>query len=66
MWSGDECFDYKTNKQIIKIDKKHFRPAEVDLLKGDATRAKQILGWQPKHDIESLIKDDALLVLYCK
>jgi len=56
-WSGDECFDYKTNKQIIKIDRKHFRPAEVDVLQGDATRAKQILGWQPKHDLDSLIKD---------
>ena len=40
--------DKKTNKTIIKIDKKYFRPQEVDHLKGDYSKAKKILKWSPK------------------
>lgn len=44
-------------KAVIKIDTRYFRPAEVDILLGDATKAKQKLGWQPKHTLEDLIVD---------
>ena len=43
-------------KKYVKVDKKFFRPAEVDLLVGDSSKAKRILGWQPKVKFESLIK----------
>lgn len=43
-------------KKYVKIDSKYFRPAEVDLLIGDATKAKKKLGWQPKVTFSELVK----------
>ena len=45
------------NNCIIECHKKYFRPAEVDTLKGDFSKARKLLKWKPKHDINSLIKD---------
>ena len=42
---------------LIKIDKNYFRPTEVDTLLGDATKARNVLGWKPKMNIHDLIKD---------
>ena len=47
----------KDNKTIIKIDKKYFRPTEVNYLVADFKKAKKILGWKPKYDINKLIED---------
>ena len=47
----------KNNILISTIDKKYFRPAEVDLLIGDPTKAKNILGWAPKYNLEKIIID---------
>ena len=44
-------------KEVIAVDPKYFRPTEVELLLGDPTKAKQKLGWSPKHDLKSLVKD---------
>jgi GDPmannose 4,6-dehydratase len=44
-------------KEVIAVDPKYFRPTEVDLLLGDPTKAKSKLGWKPKHDLKSLVKD---------
>ena len=59
-WKGeglDETgIDKKTGKTIIAIDKRHFRPSEVDVLIGDSTKAKNILGWTPKVKFEELVK----------
>ena len=52
----DECYDFNGNV-IITTDEKYKRPAEVDLLIGDSTKARKQLGWKPKHDINSLIDD---------
>ncbi len=41
--------------QYVKIDPRYYRPTEVDLLIGDATKAKKILGWEPKVSFEELI-----------
>ena len=41
-------------KHHVEIDPRYFRPAEVDLLLGDASKAKEKLGWQAKTDLESL------------
>jgi GDPmannose 4,6-dehydratase len=51
--------DYKipVGKEIVAVDPKYFRPTEVDLLLGDPTKAKTKLGWKPKHDLSSLVKD---------
>ncbi len=42
---------------IVKVDTKYYRPTEVDFLIGDATKAKQKLGWQPKYSLSQLITD---------
>jgi GDPmannose 4,6-dehydratase len=54
---GHQFFDATNNQVIIKTNPKFFRPAEVDLLIGDCTKAKEKLGWTPKHDLGYLIRD---------
>jgi GDPmannose 4,6-dehydratase len=48
-------------RKIVEVDPKYFRPSEVDLLIGDATEAKKVLGWEPKlslsHIIDEMIED---------
>ena len=44
-------------KEVLSIDPNYFRPTEVDLLIGDPTKAKEKLGWVPKYDLTSLVKD---------
>ncbi len=46
----------ENGKGIVKIDKKYYRPTEVDLLIGDSTKAKKELGWESKTDLNDLIK----------
>jgi GDPmannose 4,6-dehydratase len=43
-------------EQYVKIDPRYFRPTEVDILLGDATKAYEILGWQPTTTFEELVK----------
>jgi GDPmannose 4,6-dehydratase len=45
------------NPVVIRIDKKYFRPAEVDLLLGDPSKAMKKLGWCPKYDLNMLIRE---------
>ncbi len=42
---------------VIAIDPRYFRPAEVDLLVGDASKARRILGWEPRHSLTDLIRE---------
>lgn len=51
--------EYKLHigKQVVVIDEKYYRPTEVDLLIGDATKAYQKLGWKPKYDLQMLVKE---------
>jgi GDPmannose 4,6-dehydratase len=49
--------DTKTGKTIIAVDTRYFRPAEVETLLGDATLAKDILGWKPSCSFEKLVTD---------
>ena len=42
---------------VVEVDPKYYRPAEVDLLIGDATKAKQKLGWEPKYNLDELIRE---------
>ncbi len=61
VWEGeglDEVGINKlTGKPVIKVDPKYFRPAEVETLLGDATKAKEKLGWEPKISFEQLVED---------
>jgi GDPmannose 4,6-dehydratase len=50
-------FQLEIGKEVIAIDPKYYRPTEVELLLGDPTKAKLKLGWEPKHSLESLVKD---------
>ncbi len=50
-------FDKKTNRELVFVDSEYFRPTEVELLIGDPTKAKTKLKWQPKHNLDSLVKD---------
>jgi len=60
-WRGEkeeeEGFDEKTGKVLIKIDKKYYRPTEVDLLVGDPSKAQEKLKWKHKYNIEDLISE---------
>ena len=49
--------DQKTQKILIRVDKKYFRPTEVDILHGDYTKAKENLGWSPKISFQELVKE---------
>ena len=42
---------------VVSVDPKYFRPTEVDLLIGDPTKSKTILGWKPAYDLDGLVKD---------
>jgi GDPmannose 4,6-dehydratase len=60
-WRGEgvneEGYDECTGKVLIKIDPKYFRPAEIDILLGDSSRARNELGWVPKNNFNTLVKE---------
>ena len=59
-WQGEgleeKGIDHSGNI-CVEIDRKYFRPCEVDFLLGDASKAKQELGWQPEFNIDTLVQD---------
>jgi len=55
--SRDPQFKLKVGQEVIKVDPRYYRPTEVDLLIGDPTKARTKLGWKPKYDLQSLVKD---------
>lgn len=61
LWVGkgikEKGIDAKTKKVIIEIDKKYFRPQEVEFLLGDYSKAKKILKWKPKISLDKMIDD---------
>lgn len=63
-WEGagpDEIgYDNNTGKKIVVVDKKYIRPAEVDRLIGDSSKARKKLGWHPQYSFEDLVKDMCL------
>lgn len=60
VWQGtaltEQAIDVKTGKAIVAIDPKYFRPAEVDLLLGDASKAKHDFAWEPQVKFAELVK----------
>lgn len=59
-WQGkgvdEKGIDRATGKVLVEIDPNYFRPTEVDLLVGDSSKAKKLLGWEPKVGIEELVQ----------
>lgn len=68
IWEGngleEKGIDTVTGNTVIVIDKKYFRPAEVESLLGDATKAKEVLGWQPQIEFKDLVKDMCINGVY--
>jgi len=60
-WEGkgikERGFRIDTNEEVIRIDKRYFRPTEVKDLLGDATKAREKLGWTPKISLEEMINE---------
>jgi GDPmannose 4,6-dehydratase len=60
-WKGeglDEVgIDKSSGRTVIRVNPKYFRPAEVETLLGDATKAKEKLGWEPKISFKQLVED---------
>ena len=50
-------YQLEKGKEILEVDPRYFRPTEVELLIGDPTKAKTQLNWEPKYDLDALIKD---------
>ena len=59
-WKGkglkEVLINTENNKVIVRINKKFFRLAEVDLLQGDSSKAKKIIKWKPKVNFKQLVK----------
>ncbi len=60
-WSGEgvseKAIDKATGKTVVAVNPKFFRPAEVELLLGDSTKARTKLGWKPQYDLQALTKE---------
>jgi len=60
-WEGEGVnevgYDTKTNKAIVRVDPRYFRPAEVELLLGNPAKAERVLGWKRKVDFDSLVTE---------
>jgi len=61
VWKGEgrdeKGFDAKTGAELVAVDSQYFRPTEVDLLHGDASKAKKVLGWSHKVSFTDLVTD---------
>jgi len=57
---GDDAPGVKVGDVIVKIDPRYFRPAEVETLLGDPTKAKQKLGWEPEISVQEMCKEMVL------
>ena len=54
---NNDKFQLPIGKEVLNVDPKYFRPTEVDLLIGDASKAKNKLGWEPEFTLQELVKD---------
>jgi GDPmannose 4,6-dehydratase len=60
-WTGtgieERGIDHKTLRTLVRIDPHYFRPTEVDILRGDASKARNVLGWAPKVTFPQLVHE---------
>ncbi len=54
---SNELYQLPIGKEVVAVDAHYYRPTEVDLLIGDPTKAKTKLGWEPKYNLDSLVKE---------
>ncbi len=54
---NNQEFQLEIGKEVVAVDKAYYRPTEVDLLIGDATKAKEKLGWVPEYNLDDLVED---------
>ena len=54
---SNPMFQLEIGKIVVRVDPEYYRPTEVDLLLGDPTKSKTQLGWEPKYDLQALVKD---------
>jgi GDPmannose 4,6-dehydratase len=54
---GDGVLGVKAGQVVVQIDARYYRPTEVDLLIGDATKAREKLGWEPQHTLSELVDE---------
>lgn len=54
---SNDAYQLPAGKVVVAVDPEYFRPTEVELLIGDATKAKEKLGWQPKYNLAALVKE---------
>ena len=50
-------YNFLLSKIVVVVDKNYYRPTEVDLLIGDASKANKMLGWKPKYTLDELISE---------
>ena len=50
-------FNLKKDQVVVSVSKKYYRPSEVDILVGDASKARKELGWEPKYNLDLLVKE---------
>ena len=50
-------YQLEVGRVVVKVDPRYYRPTEVDLLIGDPTKSKTQLGWEPKYDLQNLVKE---------
>ncbi len=55
--SNNARYKFSAGQCVVEVDKRYFRPSEVDLLIGDASKAKEKLGWQPSFSLTELIEE---------
>ncbi|MCU0376105.1 MAG: GDP-mannose 4,6-dehydratase, partial [Chitinophagaceae bacterium] len=51
------AYQLPIGKEVLAVDPRYYRPTEVDLLIGDATKATSKLGWKPKYSLEALVEE---------
>jgi len=54
---NNPSYQLEIGKTVVSVDPEYYRPTEVDLLIGDPTKSKTQLGWQPKYDLQALVKE---------
>ena len=69
-WTGlgvdEKGIDEKSGRVLIEVDPRYFRPTEVDMLIGDPSKARDVLGWKHETDLSELVaemvRDDLIVV----
>lgn len=60
-WEGkgvdEKGYNAESGALVVEVDPKYFRPTEVELLIGDASKAKKVLGWEPKYTLQQLVSE---------